>query len=80
MATAECHTPPARQRWFLRFFVVATAAGTASTPLWRAVHQSGSFVLVTAAWGAVLTFAIVSYVRFTRRERRRETAKAAVWA
>ena len=69
VATTQCHARPPRQLRFFRIFAVVAVISTASSFLWRALYQTGSFVLVTAGWGALVTFAVVSYVRFTRRER-----------
>ena len=77
MAMPPRHARPPRQLGFIGWVALSTASAAATLPLWRFVHRSGSVVLITATWGAFLTLAVVSCVRFTRRENRRREAATA---
>lgn len=73
VSAAQHPEPPKSKLWWITAFVAMGASGV----VWDAAYRAGNWVLVAALWVALVTYVVVSYRRFAKRERQRRTRQLA---
>ena len=70
--------PPEQPRpeFGIRWWIIMISVSGASAYVFGAAHRTGNWVLIGAMWAALLTYVIVSYRSFAKRERRRRAAES----
>ncbi|WP_419915719.1 hypothetical protein [Candidatus Poriferisodalis sp.] len=73
MTPAQHPEPPKSKLWWITAFVAIGASGV----VWDAAYRARNWVLVTALWVALVTYVVVSYRSFAKRERQRRMSQPA---
>ena len=67
--TTEQPPAPSKPEFGFRWFVGVAAAAGAGSYVFGAAYKTGNWVLVAAMWATLLSYGIVSYRRFAKRQR-----------